>query len=236
MLYTRLVIAVLYDVHGNLGALDAVLEDARAAGADRWVLGGDYALFGAWPAETVERLRGLEPAVWIRGNVDRWAGDPAGAPDDGAIQQAVADCRAALGDVTADELGALPAEAEVAGARVVHASPVSDLRSFAPEPTAEEAELLDGTTHPRLLFGHTHVQFRRPAAVGEVELVNPGSVGVPLDGDRRAAYALIDPADSALELRRVAYDAEATIAQLRAAFGEREWTGMILRRLETASP
>ena len=67
MLYTPAVIAVLYDVHGNLAALDAVLEDARAAGARQWVLGGDYVLFGAWPAETVARLRELEPAVWIRG-------------------------------------------------------------------------------------------------------------------------------------------------------------------------
>ena len=174
-------IAVLYDVHGNLHALDAVLADARAAGASQWVLGGDYALFGAWPAETVARLRELEPATWIRGNVDRWAGDPAAAPDDGSLQAAIADTRAALGDPLADELGRLPAEAEVAGARFVHASPISDVRAFA------------GTTQTRLVFGHIQVQFRRPAAAGDVELVNPGSVGMPLDRDPRAAYALIEP-------------------------------------------
>ena len=225
-------IAVLYDVHGNLAALEAVLEDARTAGASEWVLGGDYALFGAWQAATVARLRELEPAVWIRGNVDRWAsGD---VPDESHLLAAVADTRAALGDATADELGALPTEAEVAGARFVHASPVSDMRSFGPEPTDEEEELLAGTTQPRLVFGHTHVQFRRPAAVGDVELVNPGSVGVPLDGDRRAAYALIDPGDRTLELRRVEYETAATIAQLRAAFGDREWAPTILKRLETA--
>jgi hypothetical protein len=56
VLYTPSVIAV-YDVHGNLAALDAVLEDARGAGAEQWILGGDYALFGGWPAETVARLR-----------------------------------------------------------------------------------------------------------------------------------------------------------------------------------
>ena len=167
------VIAVLYDVHGNLAALDAVLEDAHAAGAEQWILGGDYALFGAWPAETVARLRELEPAVWVRGNVDRWAGDPAEAPDDAGIQEAIADCREALGDAVADELGALPFEAELAGARIVHASPVSDLRSFAPEPDAEDEELLDGTTHPRLLFGHTHVQFRRPSALGRPRARQP---------------------------------------------------------------
>jgi predicted phosphodiesterase len=233
MLYTPSVIAVLYDVHGNLAALDAVLEDARGAGAEQWILGGDYALFGGWPAETVARLRELEPAVWVRGNVDRWASDPAAAPDDAGLQQAIADCRDALGETVAGELGALPAEAELAGARIVHASPVSDLRSFAAEPGPEDEELLDGTTQPRLLFGHTHIQFRRAAGSPEVELVNPGSVGVPLDGDPRAAYALIHP-DRTLELRRVAYDTSAAIARLREAFGQRDWVGDFVRRLETS--
>jgi predicted phosphodiesterase len=230
------VIAVLYDVHGNLGALDAVIEDARQAGASEWVLGGDYALFGAWQAETVARLRELEPATWIRGNVDRWAGDPAAAPGDSGLQAAIADTRTALGDAVADELGRLPGEAEAAGARFVHASPVSDVRAFAPEPGDDEEELLGGTKQPRLVFGHIHVQFRRPAAVGDVEIVNPGSVGMPLDGDPRAAYALIDPAGGELQLRRVAYDTAATVARLREAYGDREWAPTILERLETQQP
>ena len=50
-------LAVLYDIHGNLPAVDAVLQETQLAGADRYLLGGDYALFGAWPAETVARLR-----------------------------------------------------------------------------------------------------------------------------------------------------------------------------------
>ncbi len=228
-------IAVLYDVHGNLAALDVVLEDARSAGAEQWILGGDYALFGGWPAETVARLRALEPAVWVRGNVDRWTGDPAEAPDDPGVRGAIADCRGALGDAVADELGALPFEAELAGARIVHASPVSDLRSFAPEAGPEDEELLDGTTHSRLLFGHTHVQFRRTAGAAGVELVNPGSVGMPLDGDPRSAYALIHP-DGSLELRRVAYDTSAAVARLREAFGERPWVEMISGRLERSRP
>jgi putative phosphoesterase len=232
MLYTPRVIAVLYDVHGNLGALDAVLEDAHAAGADRWVLGGDYALFGAWPAETLARLRELEPAVWVRGNVDRWAGDPDAAPDDAELHEAIADCRGLLGDAAADELGRLPAEAELDGMRVVHASPVSDVRGFSPEASDDDAELLADVTHARLLFGHTHVQFRREAR--GIELVNPGSVGVPLDGDRRAAYALVHPGGE-LELRRVAYDTDATIARLQAAFDpEHAWVQEFLGRLHNA--
>ena len=69
-------LALLYDVHGNLPALEAVLEDAEAAGARRFRLGGDYALFGPYPAETVKRLRTLE-GDWIRGNGERWTAAPA---------------------------------------------------------------------------------------------------------------------------------------------------------------
>ena len=65
---------LLYDVHGNLPALEAVLADAE--GATSFILGGDYALFGGWPTETVERLRALENALWIRGNGERWLTDP----------------------------------------------------------------------------------------------------------------------------------------------------------------
>ncbi len=63
-------LGILYDIHGNLPALDAVLADAPPV--DEWLLGGDYALFGAWPVETVGRLRELAPAIWLRGNGEGW--------------------------------------------------------------------------------------------------------------------------------------------------------------------
>jgi hypothetical protein len=59
-------IALLYDVHGNLPALDAVIADARAAGAAGCVVGGDVALFGPYPVETVARLRLTAPGLWLR--------------------------------------------------------------------------------------------------------------------------------------------------------------------------
>jgi len=67
------------------------------------------------------------------------------------------------------------------------------LRSFLPEPGEDDDELAGDTTEPRLVFGHTHLAFRRRLARGEneIELINPGSVGLPLDGDPRAAYALM---------------------------------------------
>jgi predicted phosphodiesterase len=224
-------LALLYDVHGNLPALEAVLDDASGAGATRFVLGGDYTLFGPWPAETVARLRSLENARWIRGNGERWTAGPGDAPADALVQAAVEAARRELGADTVAELGALP-EALVAGeARFVHGSPVSDVRSFLPRPAPDEPELLAGVTEDRLVFGHTHLQFTRRAAAG-IELVNPGSVGMPFDGDPRAGYALIGN-DGEVECRRVVYDRVATASALRKRFPQFGET--IARRVEQAA-
>ena len=222
---------LLYDVHGNLPALEAVLADAEATGVDRWLLGGDYALFGAWPAETVARLRGLE-ADWIRGNGERWTASPAEAPD--AVRDAVERNRELLGPVLVDELAALPESWLDDDTLCCHGSPISDVRSFLPEPAEDEGDLLAGVPHgvSRIVFGHTHLAFRREAA-GGVELVNPGSVGMPFDGDPRAAYAVVQD-DGAVVHRRVAYDHASSAHAVRRRLGD---AGEVpARRIERASP
>jgi diadenosine tetraphosphatase ApaH/serine/threonine PP2A family protein phosphatase len=224
--------AVLYDVHGNLLALEAVIEDARRETVGRFVFGGDYALFGPRPAETVAMLRELPDARWIRGNVDRWSADPSQAPDDELLQAAIADCRSALGPDVTQELAALPEQAVVDGVRYCHASPISDLRSFMPDAAAEDDELLGGVAERRVVFGHTHLQFRRIRDDG-VELLNPGSVGLPFDGDHRAAYALIDDS-GAIELRRVRYDHEASAEAVEGRFARAPWAQRSARRLRSA--
>jgi predicted phosphodiesterase len=214
-------LALIYDVHGNLPALEAVLADAREQGADGYLVGGDVALFGPWPEAAVARLRELAPATWIRGNGERWTADPQSAPE--PVRGATAAARDALGDVLVDELAALPESAAVgADTRAWHGSPVSDVRSFTPEPGDDEAELLEGVRERRLIFGHTHLPFRRTSAVGDVELVNPGSVGMPFDGDHRAAYALLAD-DGTLVHRRVAYDHASVPAALRERYGDAAW-------------
>jgi predicted phosphodiesterase len=225
--------ALLFDVHGNLPALEAVLADARTAGADGFVLGGDYTLFGAWPAETVALLRELE-AVWIRGNGERWTGDPASAPDDELIQQSIADCRKRLGEVLTRELEALPESMRLDGMLVCHASPKSDLETFGPEPADEDQELLAGASEGTIVFGHSHVQFSRTA--NGRRLVNPGSVGMPLDGDRRAAYVLWHGGEN-LEPRRVEYDADRYAQEVRARLGPAlgETVDRLVGRIERAS-
>ena len=221
-------LGLAFDVHGNLGALEAVLADARSVGVERWVLGGDYALFGSRPAECVALLRGLDAVVMVRGNGERWTATPSDAPGDPVVQEAIAACRAALGDAEVADLAGLPFEGTVGETRVVHASPVSDVRSFLPEPAPDEGELLAGVHEPRLVFGHTHLPFVREA--GGVTLVNPGSVGMPLDGDTRAAWAVLHD-DGRVEHRRVAYDVEEAAARVRDIGG---WGDVVARRIERA--
>jgi len=226
------VLALLFDVHGNLPALDAVLADVRSQGATAIVLGGDYALFGGWPGETVMALRELDSAAWIRGNGERWTAAPAEAPDDPVVQGAIAACREALGEWAVTELSQLPFDLVRGGTRVVHASPVSDVRSFLPEPAPDEGELLADVQESRLVFGHTHRPFVREAA-GGIELVNPGSVGMPFDGDPRSAYALLHD-DDAIEHRRVEYDHAAAAARVRERFDAAPWTETVAARIEQA--
>ena len=222
-------LALLYDIHGNLPALEAVLADEH--GADEWLLGGDMVPFGPYPDETLERLQALDGATWIRGNTERWLVDRHDL--EGPMTEAVEACRAAIGDARADELAALPESAALDGGLAVHASPASDMRSFMPEPGDDEAELLAGASGPKLFFGHTHLQFRRESVSTHagIELVNPGSVGMSLDGDRRAAYALLHD-DGTVELRRVAYDWEASVRALCRRFGGRDWVKIVSARIE----
>jgi diadenosine tetraphosphatase ApaH/serine/threonine PP2A family protein phosphatase len=206
------VLGLLYDVHGNLRALEAVLADCPAK---QFLLGGDYATFGAWPRETVARLRELD-AEWIRGNVDRWLVDPSDAPE--PVLPLIERSRELIGEELSRELAALPESTTREGTLYCHASPLSDMDSFYPEPQDTDAERLMGVEARRVVFGHTHLQFARPGP-GGIELVNPGSVGIPLDGDHRAAYAVVHD-DGEVELRRVDYDWRAVAREVRATVGE----------------
>jgi predicted phosphodiesterase len=144
---------------------------------------------------------------------------------------AIAFTRAQLGDELVAAMDDIAVLAHDRDALVCHGSPPSDVRSFAPEPADDEAELLDGVRHARVIFGHTHVPFRRASDVRGIELVNPGSVGMPLDGDTRAAYAFVEP-HGPVEHHRVEYDVGAAIARLREI--AESWTDAIRPWLENA--
>ena len=210
----RAVLAVLYDIHGNITALDEVLAEAADAGADRYLLGGDYGTPSPAPLETLERLRALPNATWIRGNGERWLREP--PLDRPEVMEVYELFRGGIPDDEVEWLYALPERAEVDGILYLHGSPLADDESFAPEPQDGEERLLAGEHDRTIVFGHSHQQFRRPGPNG-TDLVNPGSVGMPLDGDVRAAWAIWD---GDFEFRRTGYDVERAAAAYRSMGGE----------------
>jgi hypothetical protein len=128
----------------------------------------------------------------------------------------------------------LPTHAEHDGVLYVHGSPVSDVESFGRDPGADDERMLDDVRDRTVVFGHSHLQFRRRGPNG-TELVNPGSVGMPLDGDVRAAWAL-RPDGGDFELRRTEYDVARQAAAFRALpDGYGEMREMFARRVERGS-
>ena len=224
-------IAILYDIHGNLEALGEVLAEAEQGGATTYLLGGDYAAFGPWPVETLDRLEGLKAVARIRGNGERWLRDEQEVPESARplVTTAMSVARELLGAERVDRLYVLPERAELDGMLVCHGSPLSDIESFAPEAQPDEERMLAGESRRTILFGHSHIQFRRPGP-GDTLLVNPGSVGMPLDGDPRAAWAIYEHGE--IGFRRTAYDVKRAAAQMR-SFGE--WAEPIVHRIEHGS-
>jgi putative phosphoesterase len=208
-------VAVLSDVHGNLPALEAVLEDVGREAPDLVVVGGDVAS-GPLPVETIERLMTLRGARFVRGNADRGLvagydhtplGDWAGPAADWCAEQISKQHRDFLAcfedtvEVEVDPLG-----------RVLfcHGSPRSDeeIMSVA-TPPERMRELLAGVDAEVVVCGHTHMQFDRRVDGGRV--VNPGSVGMPY-GEPGAYWALLGPD---VELRRTDYDRERAAETIR---------------------
>jgi putative phosphoesterase len=181
-------IAALYDVHGNLPALDAVLADVDA---DVIVVGGDT-VAGPQPAETLERLRSLDADVrFIRGNADREVYEEKQGLAPPEVMEFV---RARLSPEQLDFLRALPLTLSIGRVLFCHATPRNDEEIFtAISPDERWAEALAGVDADVVVCGHTHVQFDR--LIGDVRLVNAGSVGMPYADEPGAYWALLDGAD-----------------------------------------
>jgi predicted phosphodiesterase len=222
-------VAALYDVHGNLPALEAVLADPRCAAADVVVCGGDL-VAGPLPAECLAVLQGLgERARFVRGNGDRETVTP---PDEGQLAEIGRWCAARLDTEALAAIAEWPLTVVLAldglgEALFCHAVPEDDQRLLtAATPDADVARELAGCDRRIVVCGHTHVQFDR--VVGSHRLVNAGSVGMPYEGSPDARWALLGPE---VELVSTPYDADAALAQL-AATGYplvEDWFGPVVR-------
>jgi diadenosine tetraphosphatase ApaH/serine/threonine PP2A family protein phosphatase len=221
-------LAVLYDIHANASALDAVLSDAEACGVTAYLLGGDYGAWGPQPLDCVERLRALPHTTWIRGNGERWTREP--PVDRPEVVRTLAGRPSGYG-TEEGWLYSLQAQVELDGVLYVHGSPLSDVDSFPAEPGEDDARMLTGVRDKTIVFGHSHLQFRRPGPNGTT-LVNPGSVGMPLDGDVRAAYAVRSD-EGAFVFRRVDYDIDGAAAAYEAL--EDDFGAMVAKRIRRGS-
>jgi putative phosphoesterase len=195
-------VAALYDIHGNLPALEAVLAELEGLQPDLVVIGGDSVL-GAFPRETLEELLALdERARFVRGNTDR-------EPDEFASAELTPEQREFLAGLP------LTVSLEVDGLGPVlfcHASPRDDEEIITTLTPPERLDpMLAGVTEDVVVCGHTHVQYDR--LVGSLRLVNAGSVGMPYAEEPGAYWALLGPD---VELRRTAYDLEAAAERIGA--------------------
>jgi putative phosphoesterase len=189
-------VAALYDVHGNLPALEAVLDDVEREQPDAIVVGGDM-VSGPLPEATLERLRSLEHAHFIRGNADRGVVAIRRGEAEPKLGLNDAWIAARLSDEQIEFLADLPLTLtlDVDGLGRVcfcHATPRDDEEIFT-ERTPDElvAAMLAGTEEGIIVCGHTHIQVDRH--VGRWRVVNAGSVGLPYDGEPGPRWTLLGP-------------------------------------------
>jgi putative phosphoesterase len=201
-------VAALYDIHGNLPALEAVLAVLEKMRLDAIVVGGDVAA-GPAPQECVDALRSLGDRVrWIRGNADReLAAGTASGPMLENTPELSGELRSFLGRLPET----LPIEMPRLG-RVLfcHATPTSDETIITHETPDEYFRKAFGAVDADLVVcGHTHMQYER--STGTAYVVNAGSVGMPYEREPGAYWVLLGPT---IQLRRTSY-AGASLATSR---------------------
>lgn len=212
-------VAALYDIHGNLPALEAALDVILRAQVDLVVVGGDV-VPGPMPLETLQCLLGLPvPVRFIRGNGEaavlaEIAGHDSRVPEQ--FRDVIRHSAQQLPPEQAHLLTSWPKtlRVEIGGLGEVlfcHATPRSDTEVFTSS-TAEERLLpiFSEASAPLVVCGHTHMQFDR--MIGDIRVVNAGSVGMPF-GEPGAYWLLLGPD---IELRRTSYDPGKAAERIRA--------------------
>jgi len=212
-------VAAIYDIHANLPALEAVLEDIREAEVDHVVVGGDV-LPGPMPRETLAYLRGLDiPVQFIRGNGDRVVlAQMAGTESSEVPEQFREIVRWGARQLHPEDeqlLASWPQilRIDIRGLGEVlfcHATPRNDTEIFT-RLTSEDRLLpvFEGLNVPVVVCGHTHMQFDR--TIGGIRVVNAGSVGMPF-GDPGAYWLLLGPD---VQLRKTPYDLAKAAERIR---------------------
>lgn len=227
-------VAALYDIHGNLPALDAVLAEVQTLAVERIVVGGDV-LPGPFPRETLERLLAMPiPAQFLSGNGDlavlahhgvapeavAYWGTTGGAPLPEPFREVIGWTARQLDDRLLDVIRSWPPTvrstfAGVGDVLFCHGTPRSETESFTRlTPGDRLRPVFDGVA-ALVVCGHTHMPFDR--MIGGTRVVNAGSVGMPFGRTGADWLLLDDAADRWIELRHTAYDLPRAAALVRAS-------------------
>jgi diadenosine tetraphosphatase ApaH/serine/threonine PP2A family protein phosphatase len=216
-------IAILGDIHSNIDALEAVLQDAQQQKVEKYCCVGDVVGYNACPRECLDRVRGLN-AVIVRGNHDHYCSYNESLSDFHPLAAEVVDWTRNV--LTAEErrfLHDLPLVQMVESFTVVHSTLDNpDMWGYVFDKLEAESNFAYQATSV-CFYGHTHVPlvFEKSETVrselfehirislGKKYFINVGSIGQPRDGDPRAAYAVFNTLRNTIELRRISYDIEA---------------------------
>ena len=226
-------ILIISDIHANLTALEAVLEEAGQVDAV-WCL-GDLVGYGPDPNECVSRVRELPNLACIIGNHDAATLNQIdSASFNPEAREAIRWTQNALSDSSVALLRALPERVDLDNVTLVHGSPRHPVWEYLLD-TQNATRSFEYFETPYCFVGHTHLpsiyylgESNRSArllipeantrlALSPRAILNPGSVGQPRDRDPRAAYALYYPEDQVWEYHRVLYDVKAVQERMRAA-------------------
>jgi len=208
-------LAVLSDIHSNLPALEAVLDDLKAFTIDRIIVAGDVVNWGPFAAPVVERLLDEDCAI-IRGNNELYLTDwqTERMPDTWRNFTLPPYTIAQLGTQLMNVIATWPDTLSVrfpgaSAIRVVHGTPASPFEPMLPTTSDQDiTAMLQNVAETTVLAAHSHLSLDRQ--VGRWHLLNPGSVGNPLDGDLRASYLLLEGDEHGWcgVLRKVPFDTE----------------------------
>ena len=237
-------IAIVSDIHGNRTAFEAVLADLRQTSPDLILHGGDLPHGGSSPAEIVDQIRDLG---WpgVLGNTDEMLFAPESLtkfaihlPNLKPLWTVIEEMANATGEALGAErlawLRTLPRIQMHGPMALVHASPGDVWR--APAPDAADAELesvYSPLDRPIAVYPHIHRSFVR--SVSNLTVVNTGSVSLSHDGDRRAAYLLLE--DLTPSIRRVEYDVDRELQALATCgLSHADWTAKMLQTASSQMP
>jgi len=212
-------LALLSDVHSNVHALRAVLDDVDTVDPDEVAFLGDAVGYNALPGASLELLRERCETL-VMGNHDEAVAEGGEEWFNPGARAGVEYSREQLDDEEIAFLDQLPHQTQLDRVHLVHGSPRNPTSEYVFPDTHPEA-LEEIVRHPSVedadivAMGHTHQPFVREVA--ELLVLNVGSVGQPRDGDPRACWAIVDTETREAELRRVEYDVKGAANAVREA-------------------